>query len=86
MTQTATITSKRQFTIPVSIYKKFKLKQGQKVLVSLENNYIKIESASSLVNRLAGSVSLPNSYQKIPLNKIIQTAKINRFNQNNGFR
>lgn len=86
MTQTATITSKRQFTIPVSIYKKFKLKQGQKVLVSLENNYIKIESASSLVNRLAGSVSLPNSYQKRPLNKIIQTAKINRFNQNNGFR
>jgi len=86
MTQTATITSKRQFTIPVSIYKKFKLKKGQKVLVSLENNYIKIESASSLINRLAGSVSLSKSYQKISLDKIIQTAKVNRFGQNNGFR
>jgi bifunctional DNA-binding transcriptional regulator/antitoxin component of YhaV-PrlF toxin-antitoxin module len=86
MIQSATITSKRQVTIPISIYKKFKLKQGQKVLVSLENNYIKIESASNLVDRLAGSVSLPKSYQKISLDKIIQTAKVNRFNQNNGFR
>jgi len=86
MNQMATITSKRQFTIPVSIYDEIGLKQGQKVIVSLENNIIKIEPAINYVNQLAGSLIVPKQYKDIPLEDIIEKSKINHFSKQNGLR
>jgi len=71
----ATITSKRQLTIPVSFFGHLALKTGQKVIISQENNFIKIEPALSLVKRLAGSVKKPSRFKKMPLNKIINESK-----------
>lgn len=86
MNQIATITSKRQFTIPVLIYDKIGLKQGQKVIVSLENNIIKIEPAINYVNQLAGSLTIPKQYKNIPLEDIIEKSKLNHFSKQNGLR
>ena len=75
MMKIATITSKRQLTIPASFFGRLALKTGQKVIVSQEDNFIKIEPALSLVKRLAGSVEKPARFKKMPLNKIIDKAK-----------
>ena len=71
----ATITSKRQLTIPASFFGRLALKKGQKVIVSQEDNFIKIEPALSLVECLAGSVKKPTRFKRMSLNKIIDKAK-----------
>ena len=75
MTYTATITSKRQLTIPVGLFKKMKLEKGHKVIFSEQNGVYKMESATDLVNRLAGSLKLPKKYQSKSINQIIDIAK-----------
>jgi len=75
MTYTATITSKRQLTIPVALFRKTKLKQGQKIILTEKNGIIKMESALDMVNRLAGSLKLPKKYQSLPINSVISQAK-----------
>lgn len=75
MTYTATITSKRQLTIPVKLFRKVNLKEGQKVILTEENGLIKMESALALVNRLAGSLKLPKAYQSKSIDQIIESAK-----------
>jgi AbrB family looped-hinge helix DNA binding protein len=59
MYQTATITSKGQFTIPAEMYRKMNFEKGQKVIVSLEADALRIEPALNLVERLAGSLPVP---------------------------
>ena len=75
MTKTATITSKRQLTIPVGIYRHLKLKQGQKVVVSMEDGVIKVEPALDLVRRLAGSVKVPKRFRGMAIDEVIEKAK-----------
>lgn len=79
MSQLATITSKRQLTIPVSIFQKLDLKKGQKVLVSEDNGSIKIEPALVLIDRLAGSVEIPKKFKGLALGEIIKEAKKEHF-------
>lgn len=79
MQQTATITSKRQLTIPIEIFNRLGLKQGNKVIVSLEDKIIKITSASDLIEKLAGSVKVPKEYKKMPVEQIVQKAKNSYF-------
>ena len=75
MTYTATITSKRQLTIPVKLFKKINLQQGQKIVLTEENGIIKMESAIDMVNRLAGSLKLPRKYQSLSIDSVISQAK-----------
>lgn len=75
MTQLATITSKRQLTIPISIFQKLDLREGEKVLVSEEKGTIKIEPALLLIDRLAGSIKTPSRFKGLSLEKIIEKAK-----------
>lgn len=79
MQQTATITSKRQLTIPVAIFNRLGLKQGHKVIVSLEDEVIKIISASSLIKKLAGSVKVPKEFRGMPVERIVREAKTTYF-------
>ncbi len=79
ISQTATITSKGQITIPVKIIKQAKLKKGQKLIFTLENNIIHMESATDMVKRLAGSLVLPKKYQEIDLDTLIKQAKEEHF-------
>jgi bifunctional DNA-binding transcriptional regulator/antitoxin component of YhaV-PrlF toxin-antitoxin module len=79
MFQTATITSKRQLTIPVSMYKKMGLKNGQKVVVSYMNNELRVQSALDLVDRLAGSVQIPDKFRGVPIDTIVSRSKTEHF-------
>lgn len=75
MQQLATITSKRQLTIPVSIYNKVGLQTSRKVLVRADGNVLTIEPASSLVHSLAGSIRVPGKYKGKTTDDIIRDAK-----------
>lgn len=81
MTYSATITSKRQLTIPIEAYKKLNLNKGEKVIVSVESNAIKIESEMSLIDRLAGSVVIPKNLRKTPIEEAIKQGKMNYFTE-----
>ena len=75
MSQIATITSKRQLTIPVSIFKKIKLKERQKVIVEEEGGVIKIQPSINKVLGLSGSVKIPKRFKGKILKQIISTSK-----------
>ncbi|RLC34658.1 hypothetical protein DRH14_02430 [Candidatus Shapirobacteria bacterium] len=79
MTYYATITSKRQLTIPTAIYKQSGLTKSQKVIVSIDNGIIKIQPALDFVNQIAGSFQLPPKYKNKNISQIIQTAKKSYF-------
>lgn len=75
MNYVATITSKRQLTIPVQVFKKMRLTEGEKVLVREENGVIKLESAKAAIRRLAGSVNVPKRFKGMSIDEIIEKAK-----------
>ncbi|OGG13918.1 hypothetical protein A3D77_05250 [Candidatus Gottesmanbacteria bacterium RIFCSPHIGHO2_02_FULL_39_11] len=75
MTYTATITSKRQLTIPVEIFKKIGFKKGEKVLVEEQEDGVKIISTLSRLRKLAGSLKLAKKYKGMDLDKLIDVAR-----------
>ena len=79
MPQLVTITSKRQLTIPVALFRKLNLEEGQRLLAYRENRAIKLEPATALVEQLAGSIKIPARFKKQSLDKIIDRAKKDRF-------
>ena len=79
MSQLVTITSKRQLTIPVELFRKLNLEEGQQLLAYREDQAIKLEPAATLVEQLAGSIKIPARFKKQSLDKIIDRAKKDRF-------
>lgn len=79
MQLSATITSKRQLTIPVQLFKRLNLKIGQKVAISEEAGVLKIEPMEALLDRLAGSVIIPERFKGLSLEEIIDKAKAEYF-------
>lgn len=75
MNRIATITSKKQLTIPAGIFNKMGLKIGQKVLVSEDNGHLLITPAEKLVEELAGILAMPRKWQGKTLNHIIEDSK-----------
>ena len=78
MTYLATITSKRQFTIPIDLFKKANLKTNQKVLITMDDSQsgsFRVQSMRKLVEDLAGSVSLAKEYKGLSLNQITKKAR-----------
>lgn len=79
MTQSATITSKRQLTLPSKLFKKAKLKIGQKVLISEDDGRLIITPSENLVEELAGSLSLPAKWRNKDTETIIEESKSEYF-------
>jgi len=75
MKQLATITSKRQLTIPSTIFQDLGLKEGERVMVSKEKGKITIQPAKNLVEELAGSVAVPKKFKGLTIDKIIEFTK-----------
>jgi len=77
MTHLATITSKRQFTIPSKLFKSIGFSEGDKVIVEENNGELIVRPVMDLIDKLAGSVSVPNNLKDkdIDLDKIIQKSK-----------
>ncbi|PIQ69948.1 hypothetical protein COS55_02495 [Candidatus Shapirobacteria bacterium CG03_land_8_20_14_0_80_40_19] len=81
MQLSATITSKRQLTIPVELFKRLNFKIGQKVTVSEEAGALKIEPMEALLDRLAGSVKIPKRFAGLGLEEIVDRAKAEYFKE-----
>lgn len=77
----ATITSKRQLTIPVKVFKKARLHVGDRVLVEEENGILRIESTVAAVKRLAGSVKVPKRLRGVDIDKALAIAKYRYFRE-----
>ncbi|MBI5452041.1 AbrB/MazE/SpoVT family DNA-binding domain-containing protein [Candidatus Gottesmanbacteria bacterium] len=82
----ATITSKRQLTIPVKIFRKLGLQEGEKVKVVEENGAIKIISYLKLLDKLAGSVKVPRRFKGLTTDQMIEKARKEHFSKKYGFR
>lgn len=82
MAQTATITDKRQFTIPIETYKKLGFQEGSKVVITYKGNKMIVEPASKVLDRLAKSVTIPKRFRGMPLDVMIQKAKEEHFKKN----
>lgn len=83
MNKTATITGKRQITIPIKLFKAANLDKNKKVIITQEKNRLVITSAISLVDSLAGSLKMPKSWQGQDLDSIIENSKTEYFAQKN---
>lgn len=75
MSYMATITSKKQLTLPAELFRKAGLKIGQKVVVSEENGNLMLTPAEKLVEDLAGSVPVPKKWKGKDTESIIEQAK-----------
>lgn len=81
MTQMATITSKRQLTIPASIFRQLGLQQGQKVVIKVEEGSMKITSAFKLLENLRGILDLPADKAALSEDQLIALAKKEYFSR-----
>lgn len=81
MAQTATITDKRQFTIPVAVYRKIGFREGGKVIVTSKGNKMIVEPATKALERLAGSVTPPKRFRGMSIDAMIQKAKKEHFSR-----
>jgi AbrB family looped-hinge helix DNA binding protein len=81
MSYIATITSKRQLTIPSELFKNIKLSEGDKVFIEEKDGNILIKPATALVEELAGSVKVPESLKSIDFDKAIRLAKEEYFSK-----
>lgn len=78
MTYIATITSKRQVTLPASLFSKLDWESGTKVLITEEKGKIVMSPAGSVVRELAGIIKVPKKISDRELEKIIKYSKKNR--------
>ncbi len=81
MSQMATITSKKQLTIPAIIFREAGFKIGERVIFSQENGRVVITSAEKLVEELAGSVPIPKKWQGKDVDQIINEARDEYFRE-----
>ena len=79
MMQMATITSKRQLTIPASIFKRVGFSEGDRVLIEETTEGLLIRSSLQSVTELAGSVSIPKHLKNLDLDEVILLAKSRQF-------
>ena len=75
MTQMATITSKKQLTLPAELFRKAGFRIGQKVIVSEENGRLVLTPAERLVEELAGSIPVPKRWKGRDVDQIIDEVK-----------
>lgn len=81
MLEIATITSKRQLTLPAKFVKKLNLSPGQKLAVTESNGRLVLTPQETVVEELAGSLNLPANWHGKNMDQIIDQAKQSYFNQ-----
>lgn len=75
MRKIATITSKRQITIPAAIFRRAGFSDRQKLLVIEASGKIILSPASGLINELAGSLKMPAKWRGKTPEEIIDESK-----------
>jgi len=79
MLTTATITSKRQLTIPKSILSRLGLKSNSKVVLEEVEEGLLLKPTVALIDDLAGSVNVSKKLRGTPADEAIKKAKKERF-------
>lgn len=79
MNQNATVTTKMQFTIPMSIAKIVGIQKGERVDVAEKGGQIIITPLKKLVEEIAGSIKVPKQLQGQDIDEAIKQAKLNYF-------
>ena len=79
MIKTATITSKRQLTIPVSIFNELGLSNVRTMIIEKNNDSLLLTPVKDLINKLSGSVTIPKKYQGLSMDEIIENSKTEYF-------
>lgn len=82
MKELATVTSKRQLTIPIKIFKAAKMLDKQKVLISQEGASLVITPTVDMVESLAGSLKIPPRWKGKGIDTIVEEAKHDYFTKN----
>ena len=77
----ATITGKRQLTIPAKIFRALGLSVGERALVKEEEGQIKIAPVRSVVENLASSVEVPSEYKDLDIDALVREAKKDYFSR-----
>lgn len=75
MLNTVRISSKRQITIPARVYAQLGLAQGDTLSIEVKNNTFILGKSKLLLDKVAGSVTLPIEYKAKSLDQIISEAK-----------
>jgi len=81
MTYMATITSKRQITLPASLFSELGLKKGQKLTITKRGDELIMKSALSAMYRLMGSVKRPEKYKGMDIDEMIEKSKMEYFSK-----
>ena len=81
MTYIATITSKRQITLPASLFSELGLKKGQKLTITKRGDELIMKSALSAIYRLMGSVKRPEKYKDMDIDEMIEKSKMEYFSK-----
>ena len=77
----ATITSKRQLTVPIDLFKKLGFSKGDKLLLQEDKGGLLVRKSDLLVDQLAASVSVLKRFIRLSPDKAILIAKKRRFNK-----
>lgn len=75
MNGVATITSKRQLTVPAKIFAQVGLRTGQRVILEEKNGRIILTPSEFLVEELAGSVPAPKEWKGRDIDEIVESAR-----------
>lgn len=75
MNKIATVTSKRQITIPVALYRRAGFSDRQRLVVTEDSGKIILSSANHLINELSGSLKMPKEWNDKNLDQIIESSK-----------
>ena len=75
MSTSATITTKRQLTIPARLFKRANLRVGDKVSLDYRGGAIMLTSARERVRALAGSVRAPKWARHVSADTSIEKGK-----------
>lgn len=81
MIKTATITSKRQLTIPVSIFDELNLLNVRTMTIERKNNTLVLTPVQHILNSLAGSVTPHDRYKNKSVDEIIEQSKKEYFSK-----
>ncbi len=81
MFQTATVTSKRQLTIPSAFFRDGTIHEGEKVVVTGDGDGLKVIPALRLIDKLAGSVIVSKEFRGLSPDEMVEKAKKKYFDQ-----
>ncbi|OGY25123.1 MAG: hypothetical protein A2Z11_01330 [Candidatus Woykebacteria bacterium RBG_16_43_9] len=81
MTKSSTITSKRQITIPAKLFKKIGFSEREKVLVVEREGELVITPMLKKVEKLAGSLRVPEKWRGKDIEEIIEESKLEYFRE-----